>query len=116
MKSARSQSMDIRSSLEGLRMLLGVNPAASPIASSASQSKVGAPAAQSSLESDRATLSSAASEVSLTASGDDARAGKVAEVQAALAAGTYNVPASAVASKVIDSMLLDAMSESQSQL
>jgi anti-sigma28 factor (negative regulator of flagellin synthesis) len=33
------------------------------------------------------------------------RADKVASVQAAIAAGTYNVPASAVASKVIDSML-----------
>jgi anti-sigma28 factor (negative regulator of flagellin synthesis) len=33
------------------------------------------------------------------------RTDKVAAVQAALAAGTYDVPASAVASKVVDSML-----------
>ena len=33
------------------------------------------------------------------------RADKVAQIQAALASGTYNVPASAVASKVVDSML-----------
>jgi anti-sigma28 factor (negative regulator of flagellin synthesis) len=33
------------------------------------------------------------------------RADKVAGVQAAMAAGTYNVPAAAVASKVVDSML-----------
>jgi anti-sigma28 factor (negative regulator of flagellin synthesis) len=30
---------------------------------------------------------------------------KVTEIQAALASGSYNVPASAVASKVVDSML-----------
>jgi anti-sigma28 factor (negative regulator of flagellin synthesis) len=30
---------------------------------------------------------------------------KVAGIQAALAAGTYDVPASAVASRVVDSML-----------
>lgn len=34
------------------------------------------------------------------------RTDKVAAVQAALATGTYNVPASAVASKVLDEMLV----------
>ena len=33
------------------------------------------------------------------------RMDKVTEIQAALASGSYNVPASAVASKVVDSML-----------
>jgi anti-sigma28 factor (negative regulator of flagellin synthesis) len=32
---------------------------------------------------------------------------KVAEIQAALASGSYNVPSSAVASKVVDAMLGD---------
>jgi negative regulator of flagellin synthesis FlgM len=50
-------------------------------------------------------LSSAGSEVSLSANEEDVRTDKVAVVQAALAAGTYNVPASAVASKVVDAML-----------
>jgi flagellar biosynthesis anti-sigma factor FlgM len=50
-------------------------------------------------------LSSAGSEVSQTASDSSARMDKVAEIQAALAAGRYNVSASAVASKVVDSML-----------
>jgi len=50
-------------------------------------------------------LSNAGSEVSLTASEDGVRTGKVAAVQAALAAGTYSVPASAVSSKIVDSML-----------
>jgi anti-sigma28 factor (negative regulator of flagellin synthesis) len=43
--------------------------------------------------------------VSLTAGEDGVRADKVSSVQAALAAGTYNVPASAVASKIVDAML-----------
>jgi flagellar biosynthesis anti-sigma factor FlgM len=93
--------MDIRNSLDGLRSLLGVNPAA-PAATGARSS---ATAGGSALGSDRATLSNAGNEVSLTAGEDGVRTDKVAAVQAALAAGTYNVPASAVASKVVDSML-----------
>ena len=38
-------------------------------------------------------------------SGDGVRMEKVAAIQAALAAGTYDVPASAVASKLVDAML-----------
>jgi flagellar biosynthesis anti-sigma factor FlgM len=57
------------------------------------------------LSSDRATLSSAGSEVASTASDPAVRSGKVASVQAALAAGTYNVAPSLVAAKVVDSML-----------
>jgi anti-sigma28 factor (negative regulator of flagellin synthesis) len=41
----------------------------------------------------------------LTAAESDVRTDKVAAVQAALEAGTYDVPASAVASKVVDAML-----------
>jgi len=96
--------MDIRNSLDGLRSLLGVNPTAP----SAPQGKGNTAAAgSSSFDSDRATFSNAASEVSLAASDESIRADKVAAVQAALAAGTYSVPASAVASKVIDSMLIN---------
>ena len=102
--------MDIRNSLDGLRSLLGVNPAAP----SAPQSKGNSSAAPSSFDSDRATFSSAASEVSQAASGEDVRADKVAAVQAAMAAGTYSVPASAVASRVIDSMLTAGLAQSQS--
>jgi len=102
--------MDIRSSMDGLRSLLGVNPAAP----SASQGKGSIAAAGSSFDSDRATFSSAASEVSQTASGDSVRSEKVAAVQAALAAGSYNVSASAVASRVIDSMLANGLAAGQS--
>jgi flagellar biosynthesis anti-sigma factor FlgM len=93
--------MDIRSSLDGLRSLLGVN---TPTAA-ASQSKIVVSTGGNSLDSDQATVSSAASEVSQAANGDGVRADKVAAIQSALAQGTYNVPASAVASKLVESML-----------
>ena len=97
--------MDIRSSLEGLRALFGVN-STEP---SAPQAKSNAGAALSStFDSDRATLSSAASEMSQADSGEGVRMDKVAAVQAALAEGTYNVPASAVASKLVDAMMAAA--------
>ena len=94
--------MDIRSSMDGLRSLLGVN-ASEP---SAAQAK-GATAANagSPLDSDRATLSSAASGVLETSAQDGVRMEKVGAIQAALAAGTYDVPATAVASKLVDAML-----------
>jgi flagellar biosynthesis anti-sigma factor FlgM len=93
--------MDIRSSLDGLRSLLGVN---SPTPA-ANQGKSVVSGGGKSLDSDRATVSSAASEISQAANGDGIRADKVAAIQSALAQGTYNVPASAVASKLVESML-----------
>ncbi|MDR3751881.1 MAG: flagellar biosynthesis anti-sigma factor FlgM [Terracidiphilus sp.] len=95
--------MDIRSSLDGLKSLLGVAPAA-PAATQQTKSSSSA-ASGSALSSDLATFSSAGSEASLTATESGVRTDKVTAVQAALAAGTYNVPASAVASKVVDAML-----------
>jgi negative regulator of flagellin synthesis FlgM len=91
--------MDIRSSMDGLRSLLGVNPTAPSV----SQGKGSTSAAGSSFDSDQATFS-----------GDEVRTDKVAAVQAALAAGTYSVPASAVASRVIDSMLAGGLAGGQS--
>jgi negative regulator of flagellin synthesis FlgM len=94
--------MDIRSSLEGLKSLLGT-PATTP--SNTELPKSVATAAGSLLNSDRATFSSAGNEVSQTASDAGARLDKVASIQAALASGSYNVSAGAVASKVVDAML-----------
>jgi negative regulator of flagellin synthesis FlgM len=93
--------MDIGSSFDGLRSLLGVNSAAP----ASTPARSGPAPSNGALGSDLATLSSAANEVSQTAGGDNVRLDKVAQIQAALASGTYFVPASAVASKVVDSML-----------
>jgi negative regulator of flagellin synthesis FlgM len=101
--------MDIQNSMDGLRSLLGVNPSTT----SAPQSKGSTSGASSSFDSDRATFSSAGSEVSQAASGEGVRADKVAAVQAALAAGTYSVPATTVASRMIDSMLTDGWTAGQ---
>ena len=54
---------------------------------------------------DHATLSSAGTEVAQAAADDGIRSAKVLAVQSAIAAGTYRVPSSAVAGKIIDSML-----------
>ncbi len=54
---------------------------------------------------DEATLSHAASLASQAASDSDVRMDKVAEVQQALASGTYNVSSGEVAGKMIDRML-----------
>ena len=94
--------MDIRSSLDGLKTLLGVT---APATGAAQRTKAGTASEANALTTDRATLSSAGSEVALGAADGGVRAGKVAEIQAALQAGTYNVPASAVAAKMVDAML-----------
>jgi len=94
--------MDIRSGLDGLKTLLGVTPSAP-----ATTERVagGQTAGASGLGADSATLSSAGSEVSLTAAEGGVRADKVTAVRSALEAGNYDVPSSAVAAKVIDNML-----------
>ena len=58
------------------------------------------------LGSERATLLSAGSEVLLVGNEADVRPDKIAAVQAALSAGTYHVPATAVASRVVNYMLV----------
>jgi flagellar biosynthesis anti-sigma factor FlgM len=96
--------MDIRNSLEGLRSLLGVNPTPQ----SAPQPKGSTASTGSGFDSDRATFSAAGNEVSQALSDEGVRPEKVAAIQSALAAGTYDVPASAVASKLVDAMLTSA--------
>ena len=94
--------MDIRSSLEGLKSLLGTQ---APAPSTAPPQKSGATAGGSALNSDQATFSSAGSEVSQTAGGTEVRMDKVASIQSALSAGTYSINPSAIASRLVDSML-----------
>jgi negative regulator of flagellin synthesis FlgM len=93
--------MDIRNSLDGLKSLLGVSQPAQP----ATSARGSATASPSALGSDSATLSSAGSEVQMTAGEDGVRMDKVAGIQAALAAGTYNVPPALVATRMVDAML-----------
>jgi flagellar biosynthesis anti-sigma factor FlgM len=96
--------MDVRNNLDGLRSLLGVQTPSSAPASTRSGAQAGA----RELTGDHATLSSAGSEASLESVGDGVRMEKVAAVRAALAAGTYSVPAPAVAARMVDAMLAGA--------
>jgi flagellar biosynthesis anti-sigma factor FlgM len=94
--------MDFRSGLDGLKSLLGVTPATP---SGTSPVRGGGPTKETGAEADRATLSSAGSEVAQSAADGGVRMDKVESIQAALAAGTYSIPASAVASRMVDAML-----------
>lgn len=67
--------------------------------------KSGGAAAGSALDSERATLSHGAGDVSQPAINECVRLEKVAAIRAALAAGTYSVPEAAVASKLVESMM-----------
>jgi negative regulator of flagellin synthesis FlgM len=94
--------MDISNNLEGLKSLLGTQ-VATPAATQ--QVKGGTAATTSALGGDQATVSSAGNGVSQMAGDSDVRTDKVSTVQAALATGSYDVSASLVATKVVDSML-----------
>jgi flagellar biosynthesis anti-sigma factor FlgM len=93
--------MEIQNNLDGLKSMLGVGPAAP----SPSEVRGGGSVGGSGLGNDSATLSSAASQAAQSSGDDGVRMDKVSSIQAALAAGTYNIPASAVAGKLVDSML-----------
>ena len=96
--------MEIRNDPEGLKALLGVSTSATPEARPVRNTDTAA-AAQAAFGGDQATFSRAATEVSQSAAQSGVRSDKVAAIQQALASGTYNVPASAVAGKMIDAML-----------
>jgi flagellar biosynthesis anti-sigma factor FlgM len=55
--------------------------------------------------SDQATISSASGVLSTALNSSDVRTAKVAALQASINAGTYNVPASSVADKMLSSIL-----------
>ena len=55
--------------------------------------------------SDQATISSASGVLSTALNSSDVRTAKVAALQASINAGTYNIPASSVAEKMLSSIL-----------
>ncbi len=95
--------MDVRNNLEGLSNLLGISQA-----DTLSLNRTRASQAGSQDTGDHATLSSAASQAASATEDSAVRMDKVNAIQNALATGNYNIPASAVASKLVDSMLGNA--------
>jgi flagellar biosynthesis anti-sigma factor FlgM len=73
-------------------------------AGAASQAK-GAVATSLSGAMDHASLSAAGAKASQATETDDVRMDKVVALQKAIAGGTYSVPASAVADKIVEEML-----------
>lgn len=102
--------MEIRNNVENLRTLLGVPSATNAQGAQGAQAaqnaagKQGETRAAQQLPGDHATLSSLGTQAA-ESSKNGVRADKVAAVQSALAAGTYSVPAKAVAGKIVDAML-----------
>jgi negative regulator of flagellin synthesis FlgM len=92
--------MNIQNNLQGLQQLFSsqdVTPAAGKTG--------GSQAPEAKVSSDQATLSSLASAASAVAPDSDVRMEKVAAIQQAVASGTYSVPSSEVAGRMIDHML-----------
>jgi negative regulator of flagellin synthesis FlgM len=103
--------MEIRNNAEVLKNLLGVGSSTSTQGAQTEAAKSGDKTQAAVLGGDKATVSALGAEVA-QASDSDVRLDKVASVQSTLAEGTYQVPASAVAGKVVDSMLMQAMESS----
>ncbi len=94
--------MNVTNDLQGLQQVFS-SPDAAPARSG---SYSGAAAAEPyGNAADVATLTPAGSVAAQAAPDSDVRMDKVVSVQQALAAGTYSVPAGAVADKMIDQML-----------
>lgn len=95
--------MEIRNNLNTLNSVANVETAGNQPATAQRD----ASATPTEHVTDRATVSTAGSQISQPAPDADVRWEKVAAVQQALADGTYDVPASEVATKMVDSMLGD---------
>jgi negative regulator of flagellin synthesis FlgM len=78
---------------------------AAHVSAADSVAKDGAASIASVVHTDQANLSSAGGLVAQALEGSDTRAGKVADLQEAIAAGTYSVSSSDVADKIIRSLL-----------
>jgi flagellar biosynthesis anti-sigma factor FlgM len=92
--------MNVRNGIENLGQILtpaGTGGVSSPASAGKSSGE--------SLGTDQARVSVTAGQLAQSAAGSDVRLDKVSSIQQAIQAGTYNVPASAVAQKVLTSML-----------
>jgi negative regulator of flagellin synthesis FlgM len=94
--------VEIRNNLNGLNGTSNSSPVSNQSETAAQITHETANAMQN---TDRATLSAAGAGISQSAPDADVRLEKVTAIQQALADGTYNIPASAVASKMVDAML-----------
>jgi negative regulator of flagellin synthesis FlgM len=92
--------MNIRNGIDNLSQLFPSQKAAV----GAAPQNVGS-SRDNNLTSDKANLSAAASQLAQSGTESDVRLDKVASIQNALAAGTYQVPASEVAKKVVSALL-----------
>lgn len=92
--------MNVQNNLQGLQQLFSSQEVTQTAGKGGASQATGEKTA-----ADQATLSSAASAASVVAPDSDVRMEKVAAIQQAMLSGTYNVPASEVAGKMIDHML-----------
>ena len=99
--------MEIRNNAEALNAFLGVSSSRSTNSRTAHSAAV--EDAGAALVGDEATLSTVGAAMQGAADLDGVRLGRVAAVQEALAAGTYNVSASQVADKIVETMLTSAI-------
>jgi len=92
--------MNVRNGIDSVAQLFPAQTATASNSSKAAGSSSG-----DALVSDKAQLSAAGTQVAQTSASSDVRLDKVAGIQAALQAGTYQVPAADVAKKVVDALL-----------
>ena len=99
--------LDGINSLEKALGTLGVKEnRATDAASAATTQPAGTATAQAvNQNTDQASVSSAGGLVAQLANSSDVRTERVAQLQAAIASGTYNVPASTVADKLVSHLL-----------
>lgn len=92
--------MNVTNGIDNLSRVSGTQPAAAEVPA---RNAIATP--EAGLSQDLAQLSSIGTQVAQSASASDVRLDKVAAIQSALQSGTYQVPASDVAQKIVDSMI-----------
>jgi negative regulator of flagellin synthesis FlgM len=92
--------MNIRNGIEDISQIFPTQPVTSASAIKGSGSPQG-----ETVEADKAQLSELATQLAQSPAAPDVRMDKVASIQSALQAGTYQVSATDVAQKVVTSML-----------